>query len=452
MNKDLLIDDILKEKANSEVLSVPKDLDLKIKQTISSLPDRKKPKSKFSKRLAAAVILTAVTSTTLSAAFPAYARNMPVVGSVFQFLSERNIIDKDYIEYSTDLNLSKVSNDVKVTINSITYDGIDLSIVYTVESKEEIKSEASIAGMEFKINGRAKALEAHGIGKLIDKNTFAGLYSLRLSREYLSNSITRNVPGSDEEIPENFIMDLNIKRLSNAVWGQWDFKFKVSSEKIQGKVSKVKTSVDLSKLRLNLKVNEVIFTPIKTVLRTVSDNIQTYSDSQVDYIAFDDKGRYLPLKDSIGDGDPTKIYGQYTFSNVYDDAKSVTFIPCIRNIKNTEIDSRGVKLNLDGSTILSEGEFGEYKINKVEFLKDKTLIYYECTKYLAAMNPYGLVIGDGSSKAYELSKDKVRELGNNKFVAEIEVLPNNKQYWVTANNQLGQYDLREDLKFTVEVK
>lgn len=450
MDKELLIDDILKEKANTEALSLPSDLNLKIKDTISKLPDRRKRKSKFVKGAAAAAIITVVTTTSLSAAFPAYARNMPIVNSIFKFLSEKNIIDKEYIEYSTELNLSRTSNNVKVTINSITYDGIDLSIVYTVESKEEMKSEPQIMNEEFKINGTRTSFGSGSTGDFINKNTYVGVVSYLTARDYLPESIEKSYIGGNVEIPENFLMDFSIKSFSNNLRGLWDFKFKVSSDKIADKVNKVKATVELPKLGKNLKVNEVIFTPIKTVLRTEGDNIQT--NDMVHYMAFDDKGRYLPVKITNGDGDKSKIYWQYTYSNIYKDTKYVTFIPATRNKVEKEEVSTPVKLNLEGTTILSEDEFGEYRINKVEFLKDKTLIHYECTKYLAAMNPYGLVIGYDSNNAYKLSEDKVTSEGKGKFIAEIEALPKNKQYFINANNSLKQYDLREDMKFTINVK
>jgi len=44
MDKELIFDDILKEKARCEKLILPEDIDLKLKETITSLPERKKKK------------------------------------------------------------------------------------------------------------------------------------------------------------------------------------------------------------------------------------------------------------------------------------------------------------------------------------------------------------------------------------------------------------------------
>ncbi|GFZ30313.1 hypothetical protein CSC2_08390 [Clostridium zeae] len=464
MNNDLLIDDILKEKANGEVLRLPEDLDLKLKQTLMDLPVRKK-NNKVVKRTAAAAVLAVVVVTSLSAAFPAYARSMPVIGSVFQFLSDRNFIDKEYVKYSSDLNLSKTSNGTTVTINSIAYDGIDLSIAYTVESEKEIKNSPHIMDKEFKINGKVTSFGSGGTGELINKNTYVGVDSFNVSNDYLPEEQRKFILGGDVVIPDDFTMDLNIKEFSDGTKGQWDFKFKVSLDQIKGKVKvkSVKTSIDLSKIVPNLKVNEVIFTPMNTVLRTESDNGSVEESAR--YIIFDDKGKSLSEKGSeaFGSADTNKMYWQYNFKNVYDDTKSVTFIPMthIKGYKDkVKIDADGVytfeskstQLNLNETTVLSEGKFGDYKINKVELLQDKTLVYYECTNLLRGFQTYGLKVKDDNGKEYCLEKDSVKDLGNNKFVAEIEPLRKDKKYTITADDLEKIYDVREDLKFTVDVK
>ena len=77
-------------------------------------------------------------------------------------------------------------------------------------------------------------------------------------------------------LPENFTMDLNIREFLEGIKGEWDFKFKVSTEKVKGKVKDINTSIDLSKIKPNLTENEIITTPINTVLRTTENS--TVSD------------------------------------------------------------------------------------------------------------------------------------------------------------------------------
>jgi hypothetical protein len=462
MDKDLLFDDILRDKASSENIVLPEDLDMKINETLKNLPDRKRRKNMLLKRTVAAAGVTIVILTCLSVAFPSYARNVPVVSSVFQFLSDRNLIDKDYIAYSSDLNLSRTSNEVTVTINSIAYDGIDLSIGYTVESKDDMKNNPHILDKEFRINGRKTSFGSGGTGELINKNTYVGVDSFHIANDYLPKEIKRDTLGGDITIPDTFIMELNIKEFSNNLKGKWDFKFRVSKDKIKGKVHDVKTSVDLSALRPGLKVNEVIFTPINTALRSVANN--PGSDDIVNYFVFDDKGRGLSAKggSGSGSGDINKFYMEDTFKNIYEDTKSVTFIPYVyskyqkEKIKDSngswQIDKKVISLDINKTTVLSEGKLGEYKITQIEFLKDKTLVHYECNGLIAAIHPYALIISDSEGKEYSFLKESVTELGNNKFIAKLEPISENKQYKLSAVDYEKIYDVREDLKFTIEVK
>lgn len=461
MKKDLLIDDILREKASSETLCLPEDLDMKIKQTLAGLQNRKRKNNKLTKRAAAAAAIITVIVISLSAVFPAYARNLPIISSVFEFLSEKNLIDRDYVEYSSDLNLSKVSNDVKVTINSIVYDGIDLSITYTVESKEEMKREPHILDKEFKINGKVKSFGSGGTGKLINNKTYVGVDSFQVANDYLPEEIKKDIVGGTVEIPDNFIMNLDIRAFSNGISGEWNFRFKVSKDKIQGKVKEIKSSIDLSQIRADLKVMGVIFTPINTVLRTVEDN--TNDNDMIDFIAFDDKERGFELKHASANGSPevNQAYWEYIFSNVYEDTSSVTFIPVTYSKEykekekisngNVKIELKEVPLNLTGTATLSQGRLGEYKITQIEFLDGKTLVHYECTNLLATKYPYYLTIIDSKGKEYDFKREFVKKEGN-EFIAEIEPLSKDEQYKLSGFDYEKMYEVREDLKFTIDLK
>jgi len=452
VDNDLLFDDVLKEKARNENLKLPKEIDLKIKETISNLPDRKKSKKRFAKRAGIAAAIALITITTLSAAFPAYARNLPIIGSVFDFLSEKNIIYRDYVEYSSDLNLSKVSNGVKVTINEIVYDGIDLSIAYTVESKEKMNSEPHIMDKNIRINGKEVTFASGGTGKFIDENTYIGIDSFSVDRSYISKEMRKNFIGGDVEVPDNFTMDLDISEFSNGIYGKWDFKFKVSNDKLEGKIVQIDTSIDLSEIRPSLEVTEVIFTPINTVLRTVEDNSSI--DFIDNFIVLDDKGRLLEFKSSEGNGSTklNKTFFEHTFKNIYEDTNSVTFIPVKyrEELSQNNYDEKEVLLNNYGTTILSQGEIGEYKVTEVEFLEDKTLIHYECTNFLATKYPYSLKIVDSKGKEYKIRNFKEKDDGS--FIGEIGGLSKEEQYKLVATDFEDIYEIREDLKFTIEVK
>lgn len=485
MDKDLLFDDILKEKANNEKpVVLPEQLNLKIKDTLNNLPEKNKKKGKFIKKVGIAAAITLACGVGVSVSFPAFARNLPVVSSVFQYLSEKNIIDKDYVRYSADLNMSKSYNGITVTINSIVYDGIDLSIGYTVESQNEIKETPVIIGPEMKINGKTVGFGGGATGEFKNKKAYVGVRTVNMAKDYLPKEVTKHIVGGNVKIPEEFIMDFNIRDLSQNMKGKWDFKFKVSNEKIKGNVKSIKPNIDLSAVRPSLKVNEVIISPINTALRTVEkqrNGSSFLSGLDVRYIVFDDKGRSLENKSGSGNGseETNSYYTQEIFKNVYEDSKTLTFIPYMdskeilkrnndtvekwKKEHNGSMDGfnakyepviKEVSLNLNGSTILQEGKLGDYKITKVEFLSDKTLVHYECTKFLPMMYHYGISLVDSSGKIYELNKNMVKEIDPiaHKYIGELPSMSKDTQYKLRAEDFEKLYEVREDAEFTIQIK
>lgn len=465
MDKDLLFDDILKEKANNEKLVLPEKLDLKIKDTLNNLPERSKRKGKFIKKVGIAAAIVLACGVGISVGFPAFARNLPVVSSVFQYLSEKNIIDKDYVRYSDDLNMSKSYNGITVTINSIVYDGIDLSIGYTVESENEIKETPVIIGPNIKINGKTVGFGGKATGEFKDKKTYIGVRTVDMAKDYLPKEVTKHIVGGNVKIPEEFIMDFNIRELSQNMKGKWDFKFKVSSGKIKSNVKSINPNIDLSSVRPGLKVNEVIITPINTVLRTEAKNSDNAGDGG--YIVFDDKERQLESKSVSGDSsaETNTYYSQVLFRNVYEDSKTLTFIPYVytkelskklkdKTTSSFELDSKEIPLNLNDCTILQEGKLGDYKVTQIEFLKDRTLIHYECSKLLHMLSPYGISIVDSYGKRYNLDGNSVKEIDPvaHKYIGELPAMNKNMQYKLKARDYEKLYEVREDAKFTIEIK
>lgn len=144
MNENYM-DEIIKRELKKETIEVPEDIKSKINDTIVNLNTRKKKKTKL--KIAVSVAAIFVAFLTLGITMPAYAQNIPIIGSIFKLLD--NGVYEEYDEYSSDINVTKESNGVKVTISSIVYDGIDLNVAYTVERDEPIKSNPHILGKDF---------------------------------------------------------------------------------------------------------------------------------------------------------------------------------------------------------------------------------------------------------------------------------------------------------------
>lgn len=462
MSKESLMDDILKEKAKSENMKLPKDLNFTIDKTLLSLPDRSKSKKgRVFKKVSTAAVIALTIITCFSVTFPAYARNIPILKSVLEFLGEKSIIYKDYIEYSSDLNLSDTSNGVKVTINSIVYDGFYLSIAYTYESKDEIIERPHMMHRDIKINGSLTDGSSTGSGRFLDKNTYMGVETISVSNDYIPEYAMKNSLSGNIENIDDFTMDLNIKAFSNGIWGAWKFKLNIPKGEMEKNINKIDLSVDLSEVRDGLKANEVIFTPINTILRLSENNLWTIDGGQGgsigNFIVVDDKGRNL--RSISGEGyspssDAKEFYSQEQYRGIYKDTNSVTFIPVVskKDVRHvSEYEKKEVLLNNDGQTILSYGNLGEYIVTKVEFLEDKTLIHYKCNGFIETHYGFALGIVDSEGKEYKFVSESLIE-GDNEYIAEIEALSKDKQYKLTAPDYEKVCEVKEDFKFTVDVK
>lgn len=122
--------------------------------------------------------------------------------------------------------------------------------------------------------------------------------------------------------------------------------------------------------------------------------------------------------------------------------------------KEFKFDTKEISLNLNGVTTISERKTGEYKVTGIDFLNNKILLHYECTKLLPMISPYGINIVDSNDKEYILNENLVKETDplNHKYTAELPVLDKNSLFKLKAQDYEKKYNVREDMKFTIKVK
>ncbi len=88
--------------------------------------------------MAAASILVGLSVATLGIGF-LHMRGLPIVGDIFRLLDNgRTGLYENYKEFSTELNMTRESNGVKVTINDAVFDGRTITITYSIESDKDL--------------------------------------------------------------------------------------------------------------------------------------------------------------------------------------------------------------------------------------------------------------------------------------------------------------------------
>ncbi|QAA33309.1 DUF4179 domain-containing protein [Clostridium manihotivorum] len=354
------IDEMISEKANLEKSYIPVEVDNIIGDTLEQLPKKINRRVNLPKKLilAATIMLAMLTITTM--AFPAYAKNIPGVNSVFKLFSKENMIEPIYVQYGSNMELSSESNGVTLTINDVACDGLELAIGYTIESKKDIKD-----GMNLIMNSSAKFnntdLNGAGLnGKAIDKNTYKGVIHYGFDKKNISE-VKKIIDSKDDK--KEFTVQLKFRNIDDNIKGEWKFNFKGSLASILKERKEINAEVDLSSLANELKVHTLTISPLNTEL-SVTGGVKS-DNKDLGIFAYDDKGRFAFGSGMGGDGneDGTFDYG-VDFKNVNTDAKELTFIPYILNKDNgVEVGDTIEPLNFSGKTILDFKKMGVMTIS-----------------------------------------------------------------------------------------
>ena len=141
----------LKDKLKEEVNIVPDNINKVFDEALLKVQATKK-KRNYKKVASIAAIFLGVGL--LGFSVTPYAKNIPVLRNIYDTFNRKTY--ENYDKYASDINITKKSNGVGITINKVIYDGIDLEIFYTVEGDKISKKNASglyFQTESFKVNG-----------------------------------------------------------------------------------------------------------------------------------------------------------------------------------------------------------------------------------------------------------------------------------------------------------
>ncbi|MEG0295946.1 MAG: DUF4179 domain-containing protein [Clostridium sp.] len=413
--KERLLDNEIKDMLKAEGTKIPDVVSDRINETLNSLEEIENLKGKKTnnmyKRLkkgAVAAGLMGVMIVGVGVPSYAYMNNIPVKDAVLNFFG----IEDGYSKLITDYGISKESNGVRLTIDSSIYDGYQLLINYTVESKESLNEDMSInseknraivyTGEKTIFKNRAELSFQEEFGEFIDgeRKVYSGaiLYNVDrrgLSERDTSDNLMENTKIDISKLPDEYTLELSIDSLGN-LDGEWGYALKVESEKAKGNVKEVDLNKDLSYIFDRAELTNILITPIRLYLNGYNN-----VDNQLfDYIVVDNENRVLK-KVSGGVNGYDDIA---TYIGVYDtvgmDTKSVTVIPYNYDKINKK---EGVHLNLDRETKLDTGAGRELTITKVYEKDGNTYVHYIPETYINDMIPFHLIDSEGVEH-YQYSK------------------------------------------------
>ena len=140
---DELFDKKVKEKLKLENNVVPDYANNAFENGIIKGVNNKRKRSKNIVAMASACIAVTII---LGVTLPTYAGDLPILRNIVDYFTDSRY--KNYDKYASDLNISKESNGVTITINKVIYDGLDLAVFYTVQRLMEKKFDLEVVVME----------------------------------------------------------------------------------------------------------------------------------------------------------------------------------------------------------------------------------------------------------------------------------------------------------------
>ncbi|MDM5187968.1 DUF4179 domain-containing protein [Bacillus sp. DX4.1] len=307
----------------------------KVKRNLEQAIHKKKKTKSWKKRIAAASILVGLSAATLGLGFPTYAGSLPIVGDIFRFLdNDRTGLYENYKGFSTEMNMTRESNGIKVTINDAIFDGRTVSVTYSIESEQDL-------GDKPVIFGNLDAMESDGgtgssrISKVADKK-YIGLATATHHNRNKKDAINIRWNIDSIEIPDK----------KKEVKGNWNFALTVKAT--DSKERTISGSSEKDGVKVNME--KIAVSPMSFILyynQEVSKNTRNeWDDVDVELEVKDDLGNHYSGKGNGGSGkDSYNINWSTTFQKLNENATKLIVTPHVNLRIHTPENHGGVEMS-----------------------------------------------------------------------------------------------------------
>lgn len=346
-----LLNDIDIDESEFEEMEVSELEKAKVKNTLKKSINKKRKMKSWKRNVAVASIIVGLSATTFELAFPAYAKNIPVIEDIFRFfdngrtessIDSNDVKDKekglyyDYKKFSNEINMTKESNGIKITVNDAVFDGKTVSITYSIESEQDLGENAFIDAPDIEGIG---AMGGSGKTTKIDKNNYVGI--LTLSNLEDKTLDVANIKWNIDSIqnPDN----------QTEIKGDWNFDFSLNT------VNSTMQLSDGSSEQNGVKVNieKISVTPMSFIVyydQIVSEKVRNKWDGvDVELEIKDDLENVYSGEGNGGKGtDAYNMSLSKTFEKINPNATKLIVIPHI-TLRDYNSDNYGsVEISKDG--------------------------------------------------------------------------------------------------------
>ncbi|WP_160689769.1 DUF4179 domain-containing protein [Clostridium sp. C2-6-12] len=292
---------------------------------------------------------------------PAYAAEIPIVGDIFRFLDNgrTGVYDK-YKENANEINVTRESNGVAITIKDAIYDGKTLSYTYEIKSDKDLGESPMICG-GLKIKGYKGGMTGGAEVRKIDENTYIG------KDDY-----------SIDEDKDEVICQLNIREIiptgqndSNIeIKGQWDFDFDLKA--IPGNKQLINKGTEKDGVKANIdSITKTSMSFIINYSQVVPDELRKkWFDMSLEIEVKDDLGNNYKGQGNGGHGNDNDntMYWSKTFGKLDEKATKLIISPKM-HLSNTgggvSIDENGKETEIKHTIDADHPARGEIKFDDI---------------------------------------------------------------------------------------
>lgn len=296
----------------------------------------KKNKAWKKKGLIAAILCCAIIGSVgiVGITNPAYAAQIPIIGDIFRLLDNgrTGVYDK-YKENANEINVTKESNGVAITIKDAIYDGKTLSYTYEMRGDRDLGKHAFIFEYE---GGQIGSSHIEKVGE----NTYIGQYNIKNIEQ-----------GKDQINCKLNIRKIDVQGAKSGDFyleGKWDFNIHLKAiESDKGIINK-----GIEKDGIGVNIDSISRTKMSFIInysnRVPKELMDKWLLTTLNIEAKDDLGNIYTGVSNGSHGDGENMTYSTTFGKLDESATKLVITPkmSLANIETEKMDEAGNIVNV----------------------------------------------------------------------------------------------------------
>ncbi len=335
----------------------------KVKKTLMKNITRKNKKQRWKRSMTAAAIAVGISTTALfGLSFTANAEKIPVIGNIFKFFNHVGLYD-NYNENANEINITKESNGVKMTVNDAIFDGKSVNLTFSIESDKDLGENPSIMRI-----GEIKD-QMGGTGKVqlskVAEKSYVGIMTITdLSRDTQDEAYVKWKP-------EYILVNEGEKEIK----GNWRFDFHLQATDSEVKMIDKTVNGD----GLAVTIENMTLTPMSFIMyysQGVSKELsEKWDDIYVEIEIKDDLGNSYSGEGNGGTGkDAFEFNWSKTFQKLDPRASKLIVTPHVMLTNFGPDEHGGVEISSNGRVKVIENTTTNNESKREEFTLEDIIV------------------------------------------------------------------------------